>query len=114
MKFPSLFRTPSHKRFHFEPRYYDPIKEDIERRTARIARESSQDQTNNYRSNISNAFTRKTRQSNKTGLIQFSILAFLFCGIFGWIYYGDVVLYIIMGIMGIYVVYRLRGLFNFR
>ena len=114
MKFPSLFRTPTHKRFHFEPRYYDPVKEEIARRTARIEREMSQDQTNNYRTNISNAFARKHRQSNKTGLIQFSLIALLFCGIFGWLFYGDIVLYVILGIMGLYMIYRLRALFKFR
>ena len=114
MKFPSLFRTASHKRFNFEPRYYDPVKEDIERRTARIQREMTQDQTNNYRSNISNAFTRKPRQSNKTGLIQLIILAVLSTAIFGWIYYGDMVIYFLLGLMGLYFIYRLRGLFKFR
>lgn len=114
MKFPSLFRTPNHKRFNFEPRYYDPIREDIANRSARIEAELSQDQTNNYRSNISNAFTRKPRQSNKSSLIQFSIVAFLVTSIFGWIYYGDVILYFIMGLMGLLIIYRLRGLFKFR
>ncbi len=114
MKFPSLFRTPTNKRFNFEPRYYDPVKEEIARRTARIEREMTQEQTNNYRTNISNAFARKPRQSNKTGLIQFSLIAILFCGIFGWLFYGDIVLYIILGVMAIYLVIRLRTLFKFR
>ena len=114
MKFPSFFRIANHKRFNFSARYYDPVKEDIERRTARIQRESSQDQTNNYRSNISNAFTRKPRQSNKSGLIQLTILAVLSTGIFGWIYYGDMVIYFLLGLMGLYFLYRLRGLFKIR
>ncbi len=114
MKFPSLFRTANHKRFNFPARYYDPVKEDIERRTARIQREMTQDQTNNYRSNISNAFTRKPRQSNKTGLIQLIILAVLSTAIFGWIYYGDLVIYFLLGLMALYFLYRLKGLFKFR
>ncbi|MDH3711985.1 MAG: hypothetical protein OER04_19015, partial [Cyclobacteriaceae bacterium] len=59
-------------------------------------------------------FARKPRQSNKTGLIQFSLIAILFCGIFGWLFYGDIVLYIILGVMAIYLVIRLRTLFKFR
>lgn len=114
MKFPSLFRTPTNKRFHFEPRYYDPVKEEIQRREARIKSEMSQDQTNNYRTNISNAFARKPRQSNKTGLIQFSLIAVLFCGIFGWLFYGDIVLYLILAILGAFIVYRLFTIFKFR
>lgn len=114
MKFPSLFRTPTHKRFHFEPRYYDPIKEDIARRTARIKQELSGDKSNNYRANISSAFARKSRQSNKSGLIQFSLIAGMFCAFFGYIYYGNIALYIMLSIMAAYLLYRLRGLFNFR
>ena len=32
MKFPSLIKIPRHQRFHLKPRYYDPIKEDVENR----------------------------------------------------------------------------------
>ena len=114
MKFPSLFRTPSHKRFHFEPRYYDPVKEDIARRTARIKQELSSDKNSNYRANISNAFARKSRQSNKSGLIQFSLIAGMFCTFFGYLYYGNIALYLMLSVMGIYLLYRLRSLFKFR
>ncbi len=114
MKFPSLFRIPDHKRFHFEPRYYNPIKEDIARRTARIKQELSGDKSNNYRANISNAFAHKTPQSNKTGLIQFSLIAGMFGIFFGYLYYGNIAIYMLLLGMGLYLLYRLRGLFNFR
>jgi len=114
MKFPSLFRTPDHQRFNFEPRYYDPIKEDIARRTARIKQEISEDKNNNYRTNISGAFAHKYRQGNKSGLIQFSLIAGMFCAFFGYLYYGNIAIYLLLGIMGIYLLYRLRGFFNFR
>jgi len=114
MKFPSLFRIPTHKRFNFEPRYYDPIKEDIARRTARIKQELSGDKSNNYRTNISHAFTRKSPQSNKTGLIQFSLIAGMFGVFFGYLYYGNIAIIILLVVIGIYILYRLRGLFNFR
>ena len=114
MKFPSLFRTPTPKRFHFEPRYYDPIKEDIARRTARIKQELTSDKNNNYRANISSAFARKSRQSNKSGLIQFSLIAGMFCTFFGYLYYGNIALYLMLAVLGVYLLYRLRGLFKFR
>jgi len=114
MRFPSLFPTPGNKRFNFEPRYYDPIKEDIERRTARIKQELSGYKNSNYRTSISNAFSRKTPQSNKTGLIQFSLIAGMFCIFFGYLYYGNIAIYILLTGMGLYLLYRLRGLFNFR
>jgi hypothetical protein len=114
MKFPSLFRTPAHRRFHFEPRYYDPIKEDIARRTARIEQEISGDKNNNYRANISHAFRDKSRQGNKSGLIQFSLIAAMFSTFFGYLYYGNIAIYLLLGVIGILLIYRLRGLFNFR
>jgi len=114
MKFPSLFRTPTPKRFHFAPRYYDPIKEDIARRTAKIKQELSGAESNNYRANISNAFARKSRQSNKSGLIQFSLIAGMFCTFFGYLYYGNIALYLLLAVMGIYLVHRFGGLFKFR
>ncbi len=43
MKFPSIFRTAAPMRFDIKPRYYDPIKEEIEERTARIKKELEED-----------------------------------------------------------------------
>ena len=39
MKFPSLFRTAAPMRYDIKPRYYDPVKEEIEQRTSRIKKE---------------------------------------------------------------------------
>lgn len=114
MKFPSLIRIPAHKQFHFEPRYYDPIKEDIARRTDRIKQELSGDKNNNYRANISYAFAHKNRQGNKTGLIQFSLIAAMFGAFFGYLYYGNIAIYTLLLVMGLYLLYRHRGRFKFR
>ena len=38
MKLPSLSKLPSHKRFDFEPRHYDPILEEIEEKSDRAKR----------------------------------------------------------------------------
>jgi hypothetical protein len=43
MKLPSIFKTASHQRFEIKPRYYDPIKEEIEARTAHIKMELEQE-----------------------------------------------------------------------
>lgn len=39
MKLLSIFKTPTYQKFAIKPRYYDPIKEEIEERTSRIKRE---------------------------------------------------------------------------
>ena len=36
MKIPSLTKIPKYSRFSYEPRYYDPIKEDIENRVSQL------------------------------------------------------------------------------
>ena len=54
MKFPSIFRVNSPMRFDIKPRYYDPVKEEIEQRTSKIKKdlemegrlEKSKDETN--------------------------------------------------------------------
>ena len=38
-KFSSIFKTASHQRFEIRPRYYDPVKEDIERREAKLKKQ---------------------------------------------------------------------------
>jgi len=114
MRFPSLFPTKATNRFNFEPRYYDPIKEDIAQRTARIKQELSGDKNSNYRANFSYAFSRKAPQSNKSGLIQFSLIAGMFGIFFGYLFYGNIAIYILLAGIAVYLFYRLRGLFNFR
>jgi hypothetical protein len=77
--------------------------------------EQSGDKSSNYRTNISNAFARKSRQSNKSGLIQFSLIAGMFCTFFGYLYYGNIALYLMLGVLGSpYLFYRLHGLFKNR
>lgn len=72
MKFPTLFgRTPSHQRFQYRPRYYDPQKEEREEREKRIRDELklSQEETahiasDDYRSRIKGSF-QKARKRGK-------------------------------------------------
>ena len=69
MKLPSLVRVPKYKRFNFEPRHYDPVKEEIKNRTERIKSElksSTDGKIDEFavRQRISEAFV---RDRNKTG-----------------------------------------------
>jgi len=36
MKLPSIIRVPKHQRFNYEPRHFDPIKEEMKEREERI------------------------------------------------------------------------------
>ena len=65
MKF-KIFKTATHQRFHIEPRYYDPVKEDIQNRTARIKGELGiQDEKfePGYRSQIAGSFRKNMKHT---------------------------------------------------
>ncbi len=109
-KFPSLIRLPKHKRFNFEPRYYDPIKEDIENRIAQIKSEMGQAEEGEYHSSIQGSFRRSfdSGGTKSPGLIQLLIFTLLFGSFVGWIFYGNVVLYILSAFIPVYLFLRLR------
>jgi hypothetical protein len=118
MKFPSIFKTASHQRFAIKPRYYDPIKEEIEERTSRIKREleeeglieSEEDNSSSYprRSAMKASFSTyrgmKTRDSsvfNSTGIIRTLLFLGMVSAAFGYIYIGPSIFrylaYIVIG-----------------
>lgn len=104
MKFPAIFKTSSHQRFSIKPRYYDPIKEEIEERTARIKMEMEAEglldnsETNLQgvnRTAIKGAFssyrgikTRDTSVFNSTAMIRTLLFLGMVISAFGYIYVG--------------------------
>ncbi|MEK0442810.1 MAG: hypothetical protein RL403_1788 [Bacteroidota bacterium] len=103
MKLPTIFRTASHQRFAIKPRYYDPIKEEIEERTARIKMELEQegeieesgDTSSSRRPMMKGAFsTFRSNKPRENAVFNSSTLlrTFLFLGMvlsaFGYIYVG--------------------------
>ncbi|MEQ9424164.1 MAG: hypothetical protein RJQ09_07100 [Cyclobacteriaceae bacterium] len=121
-KFPSLIRLPKSREFSFEPRYYDPIKEDIENRIAQAKAELKNDPTTTYRSNISGAFRAnlKTGETKTTApaLIQLIIFVLLLGGFTAWLftdswlpYVRQYLYHILIVICLIYLVFRLRKFF---
>lgn len=95
MKLPSLVRLPRNRSFNFEPRYYDPVKEDIARRkrlaAAALANgtdntQASERQAEAIRERISMHYRRSARQDKRSTMIQVAIagiLIALFFAIFG-------------------------------
>lgn len=111
MKIPSLTKLPDHRRFHIEPRYYDPVKEDIAARTSRIEQEIRQvgSPAAQHRSSLEGAFGRTAQQrSQSASVLQFVIVLVLFVLIFGYIYYGNVVFYGLILTAPVYFLLRLR------
>lgn len=128
MKFPSVFRTATPMRFDIKPRYYDPVKEEIDQRTSRIKKELeaegviSKDQHEtgfSYQSGIRGAFAQhrgiKERSSSaltSTGMIRSLIFFVLLGGLGGYIYLGPIIfeyiLYVTAISAGVYFFFRLK------
>ena len=107
-RFPSLFRLPRHQQFHIKPRYYDPVKEEIEERTERIRGEMEGKSLGTYQPTKIN-FKRKVESAPSTSLIQLGIAAFLGLLVVGWLQFGGAFFYYLLWIIvpG-YLLYRIR------
>ena len=109
MKFPSLFRTVSPMRFDIKPRYYDPIKEELEERTSRIKseleeeglleKEQGESDSASARGNIRGSFAQhrgiKPKGSSlfdSTAMIRTLLFFVMIIGGFGYIYIGPAIL----------------------
>ena len=90
MKFPSFIKTAKYGRFNYEPRYYDPIKEEIQGKIAaakrRAAAGETKDEVDAYSMSISAAFAKRERKSNQTSWMQLSVAAGIMGGLVLWWY----------------------------
>lgn len=114
MKFPAIFKTSTHQRFSIKPRYYDPIKEEIEEKTARIKKEleaeglynnEMKDLDGGHRTAIKGAFssyrgikTRDTSVFNSTAMIRTLLFFGMVISAFGYIYIGPQIFTYLSGI----------------
>lgn len=102
MKLPSLMKKAKYQRFEVTPRYYDPIKEDIENRTSRIKSEMglSDDSLDlGYSSQISGSFRKNMKHAKGDGVGQTMMLRLvimialvMFAG--GFVYVGSDIFYL--------------------
>lgn len=109
MKIPSLTRTPKHKRFNFQPRYYDPVKEDIKNRTERIRGELLKKSSQNHRYHMESAFSDRHRQYKKTDIMQLLIILLFLGTFFGYIYFGNVALYVFAVLFSAFIYVKVKG-----
>lgn len=112
MKFPSLSRMPKYKRFNFEPRYYDSVKEDIQNRTERIKRELKITSVTAHREHIKSAFNRRAKQQQSSDLMQILLIILMLGAVGGWLFFGNVVLYICVVVFPLYFFFRTRKFFQ--
>lgn len=128
MKFPSIFRTASPMRYDIKPRYYDPVKEEIEQRTSRIKKELENEgllrpgeeaDSSSYSAGIRGSFSqykgikqRDTSVFNSTAMIRTLLFLGMVSMAFGYIYIGpDIFTYLLyVGLIaaGIYFIFKLK------
>lgn len=106
MRFPSFIKLPRHRRFEITPRYYDPIKEEIEERTRRIKEEMDGNPSGYRPSHIQ--FDRKTKSGPTSSGLQLIIAAGLGTVTLGWLYFGNQIFYTLWIIVPFYLFFRLR------
>lgn len=108
MRFPSLFRTPKHQQFHVEPRYYDPVKEEIEERKIRFRQQMEGEGDGTYVKRI-NFKKRSNKRTPSSSMLQFSIAIILVALTFGWLEFGNQIFqYLLYLAIPAYLLYRLR------
>ena len=115
MKFPSLVKLPKYNKFNFDPRYYDPVKEDIENRTRRIKEELESEKRidpadrERFCREMNDVFKRRAVEDRSTSMIQVTFIV-LFLSVFaGYLFYGNNALYVAFILVPIYILYRKRS-----
>lgn len=108
MKFPSISRLPNHRRFNFEARYYDPVKEDIKNRTERIRTEVDVEANKSHREHIREAFNRRDRANRKADFMQLLLITIMVGSAVGWWFYGNIALYAFLVLFPLYIFLRTR------
>jgi len=109
MKLPSIIKIPSYHRFNYEPRHYDPIKEDIDERRKRAKRILDIDKKSgkySSRERMEGAFTRRVPHESTSPFLRLIIAAILFSGVVGFLYFGNIAIYITTAVVLGYLVLK--------
>jgi hypothetical protein len=108
MKFPSIFRLPGHQRFEIQPRYYDPIKEDLDKRTSRIRQELKSEKEGGSVQSIRDAYKAKKGSNRSADLFQFLMIIIVGLSIGGYLMYGANVYFALLLLIPLYIFLRRR------
>jgi len=97
MKLPSIINIPSYQRFKYEPRFYDPIKDDIDGRRKRIRRQIDGDKrrgTESSQSRLEGSFARRVPHEGKSSFFRLIVGTILFSGVVGFLFFGNIAVYL--------------------
>jgi hypothetical protein len=106
MKVPSLFRLPKYQRFEVQPRHYDPVKEDIENRTARIKQELRLAREGKEVESIRDAFKTRRNSNKSADLFQLLMIVIIAVSVGGYIFWGANVYFALLLLVPLYIILR--------
>ncbi|MBK6266634.1 hypothetical protein JKA74_16430 [Marivirga sp. S37H4] len=106
MKIPSIFRLPRHQRFEIKPRYYDPVKEDIDKRTSRIRQEMKYEASGNRTESIREAYSAGRKANKSADLFQILMVGIISVALGGYIFYGANVYFALLLLIPLYIFLR--------
>jgi hypothetical protein len=111
-KLPSIIKLPQHKRFSYEPRYFDPEMEEIRQRIAEAkARVKADRQDENYSSQhaLRGAIRRHSRLGRKRAdFSQFIFIVGFASVTYAYLTYGNAALVLFLMLLLGYVWYKIR------
>jgi len=110
MKIPSIIKIPKHQRYTVTPRYYDPVKEEIEQRTSRIKKEmQNEEKGGDYDSAIIGTFSSKRAHAEKSSsYFQFILIIDLLASFIGYLHWGDVAIYFLLASLFFLIYLKIR------
>ncbi len=121
MKIISLFtKAPTHQRFTYRPRYYDPSKDEMLERENRIRKEIERERgvsqpDADYRSRIAGSFQaarKRSKPSAQTGevVMRLGVLLFMTLLIVAFLQWGKSALYIGLAFVPVYLYLKFKGM----
>lgn len=119
MKLPSIIPLPRHQQYKIVPRFYDPIREDIQNRVSRIKQNMAEEADAErrgifqYQTGIKGTFSRRRETENLSEvLLRLALFVLMFGFLFGYIFYGPMIIYFGGLFVPAYFIYRFRDFFN--
>lgn len=112
MKFPSLVKLPKYKKFNFEPRYYDPVKEEIDMRSQKIKldmeaqRRAGTDDRAQFKAELEQVLNRRATEDRNSTIMQAVFVLLLLLIFTGYLFYGNNVIYGALILVPLYILYR--------
>ena len=121
MKIISLFtKAPTHQRFNYRPRYYDPAKDEMLERENRIRKEIERERgishsDEDYRSRIAGSFQaarKRSKPSAQTGevVMRLGVLLFMTLLLIAFFQWGKSALYVGLAFVPVYLYLKFKGM----